>query len=136
VAWIRSKKKDLSPSVNADEYGSSFMAWWIAIQPRWRLANDSSFVYSTPAGEDWRLLRKSGSAGLYMVVVALSWWIKALPAADPSLHAWTAVRDVQWVIDQICENIGTPSQGKKRGREEPEPSGRAKRSVLISHFSL
>lgn len=112
------------------------MAWWIAIQPRWRVADDSSFIYETPAGEEWHILHKGGSAGLYTVVVALSWWIKALPPAESSTRAWTAVHDVQWVIDQISENIEIASttspapQGKKRGCEESEESGRGKRFVL------
>ncbi|KIJ96580.1 hypothetical protein K443DRAFT_61295, partial [Laccaria amethystina LaAM-08-1] len=101
AAWIKSKKKDIQPNIKADDYGSSFMAWWIAIQPKWRLADDSSFVYSMPAGEDWRFLHKGGSAGLYIVVVALSWWIKILTPDDSYIRVWTAVRDVTWVIDQI-----------------------------------
>ena len=112
------------------------MAWWIAIQPTWRLANDSSFVYATPATEDWRSLHKSGAAGLYTVIVALSWWIKALPLADSLIRAWTAVHDVNWVIDQISEKIGRASPGKKRGCEEPTPPGKGKRFVSISSLLI
>jgi hypothetical protein len=127
---MKSKKKDRSPDVDPDTYGSSFMAWWVAIQPKWRLADDSSFVYTLPTGEDWRLLHKGGSAGLYTVVVALSWWVKAIPPGDPGIRAWTAVKDVQWVIKQILGMIGATSLGKKRGSEEPEESERAKRYVF------
>ena len=137
-AWIKNKKKDSPPDVDIDAYGSSFMAWWIAIQPTWRLANDSSFVYATPAMEDWRSLHKGGAAGLYTVIVALSWWIKALPLADSSIRAWTAVHDVNWVIDQISEKIefGRASPGKKRGHEEPTPPGKGKRFVSISSLLI
>lgn len=114
------------------------MAWWIAIQPKWRLTDDGSFVYSSPTGEDWRFLHKGGSAGLYTVVVALSWWLKALSPADCAIRAWTAVHDVQWVIDQINGNFRTTLQGKKRGSQEPEQSGRAKRwvSKYISFYNI
>jgi len=110
------------------------MAWWIAIQPKWRLADDSSFVYSTPAGEDWRFLHKGGSAGLYIVVVALSWWVKILTLEDPHIRVWTAVRDVTWVIDQIYKKVKTASSRKKRGHEETEQSSNAKRFVTIKLF--
>src|SRR5882757_11117507 len=133
AAWIKSKKKNIPPDVDADKYSSSFIAWWIAIQPSWRVADDGSFIYATPAGEEWQLLHKGGSAGLYTVVVALSWWIKALPAGDLSSRAWNAVSDVQWVINQISEiqPTATVSPGKKRGYGEPEHSGKGKRFVSV-----
>lgn len=64
--------KNSSPDVDANTYRLSFMAWWIAIQPKWRLADDSSFVYSLPTGEDWCFLHKVGTTRLYTVVVVLS----------------------------------------------------------------
>ena len=72
-AWIKSKKKTSPPEIDVEEFASSFMAWWIALQPGWRLADDGSFKYEMPKDEDWCVLRKGGSAGLYVVVVALSW---------------------------------------------------------------
>jgi hypothetical protein len=111
--WIKSKKKDLPSDVEADPYGSAFMTWWIAIQPKWRLADDGSFVYTMPADEDWCILHRGGSAGLCTVVVALSWWINALSADDSTIRAWTAVHDVNWVINKISEKISTASHGKK-----------------------
>ncbi|KIJ96212.1 hypothetical protein K443DRAFT_124517 [Laccaria amethystina LaAM-08-1] len=125
-AWMRNKKKDLPPAVDVDAYGPSFMAWWIVIQPTWRLANNSSFIYETPGMEDWRSLQKGGASGLYTIIIALSWWIKALSPADSSICAWTAIHDVNWVIDQIYEKIGGASQGKKQGCEEPSTSGKGK----------
>ena len=118
AAWIKNKKKEVPPEVDPDTYGSSFMTWWFAIQPTWRLSDNASFVYEAPPDEDWRLLHKGGSAGLYTVVVALSWWIRALPLHLPCLRAWSAVRDVQWVIDQIYDMVLHTTKGIKRGRED------------------
>ncbi|KIJ90795.1 hypothetical protein K443DRAFT_135619 [Laccaria amethystina LaAM-08-1] len=121
ASWIKSKKKDLPPEVDVDPYGSSFMAWWIAIQPRWRLTDNATFVYDVPSDEDWHFLHKGGSAGLYVVVVALSWWIRVLPAEPLPLRAWSAVRDVRWVIDQICMKVSSNSKGTKRARNVITP---------------
>jgi len=127
-SWIKSKKKNSAPDIDVEQFASSFMAWWIALQPGWRLADDGSFKYETPTGEDWRVLHKGGSAGLYIVVVALSWWIRALTPESPSFCAWTAVHDVQWVIDQISKTL--LRIGKKRPLEDSTKSSKAKRYVL------
>jgi hypothetical protein len=104
------------------------MAWWIALQPEWRLQDDGSFNYEAPEDEDWRALHKGGRAGLYTVVVALSWWVRALTPEIPSFRAWTAVHDVQWVIGQISTKLATTAPaGKKRQLEESAPSGKSKR---------
>ena len=94
-SWIRSKKKNLAPEIDVDKFASSFMGWWIALQPGWRLADDGSFNYKALKDEDWCVLHKGGSAGLYVVIVVLSWWVRELMPDSPSFHAWTAVHDVQ-----------------------------------------
>lgn len=110
------------------------MAWWIAIQPAWRVADDGSFNYEVPEDEDWCALHKGGKAGLYTVVVALSWWVRALTPEIPGFRAWKAVHDVQWVIDKISTKY--VSSGKKRQREESAPSGMSKRYVECSILIL
>src|SRR5271169_2080338 len=104
-------------------------------QPEWRLADDGSFNYETPKDEDWCILHKGGSAGLYIVVVALSWWIRALRPDIPSFHAWTAVHDVQWVIDQIMKRLITPA-GKKYALEDSTQSSKAKRYVSDTYNNI
>lgn len=104
------------------------MAWWIALQPDWRVKDDGSFSYEAPKDEDWGVLHKGGKAGLFMVVVALSWWVRALIPNDPgSFRVWTAVRDVQWVMDQISAKF--KPDAKKRKLENSAPSGKSKRYV-------
>jgi len=90
------------------------MAWWIALQPEWRIADDGSFNYETPTDEDWHVLHKGGKTGLYTVVVALLWWVGAfkLTLEIPSFHAWTVVHDVQWVINQIYTKLCTSATKK------------------------
>ena len=108
------------------------MAWWIAIQPKWRIADDGSFIYEAPKDEDWSVLHKGGMAGLYTVVVALSWWVRVLTPEMPSFRAWGAVRDVQWVIDQISMKFAPPR--KKRRGEDLGPSGKSKKIRYVEMF--
>ena len=48
------------------------MAWWIELQPEWRVKDDGSFNYDMPEDEEWTVLRKTGKAGLVTVIAALS----------------------------------------------------------------
>ena len=51
-----------------------------------------------PENETWNLLKKGGSAGLYIVVMALSWWVATLKAESDDSQAWDIVNDVTWVL--------------------------------------
>ena len=58
-----------------------------------------------PENEKWEGLKKGGTAGIYTVVVALSWWIKAVGNVADGGDAFVAVRDITWVLDQVCESL-------------------------------
>jgi len=126
--WIKSKKKDLPPAVDLEVYRPLFMEWWHTLQPSWRLRNDGSLSCEPRVDEEWSVLGKGGSAGLYTVVVSLSWWIIAAPSGESELQPqlWAAVRDVHWIIKQVIEKILKTHKGKKRliGNDTPVISGK------------
>lgn len=82
------------------DYASRFEAWWMALQPPWRTP-DGLLSRAVPAKEAWTLLKKGGSAGFYVVVMALSWWISTLPVDEHGSRAWVIVDDVTWVLSKI-----------------------------------
>ena len=92
------------------------------MQPTWRRVVDGSLAKDKPDDEKWEGLMKGGTAGIYTVVVALSWWIKALDNVADGGDALVAVRDVTWVLDQVCETLlseqGSKSSGLKRGCDD------------------
>ena len=47
-------------------------------------------------------------AGIYVVVMALSWWIKA-QQAEPNAEAWSTINDVLWVIQQLNQKAISPT---------------------------
>lgn len=99
--WIKSKKKDVVPLVKPGLYGEQFMKWWRMLQPSWRNGLEGDLlVRKTLEGENWQVLRKGGTSGKYVVVMALSWWIKAQHGAH-NVNAWAAVSDLLWVIEQM-----------------------------------
>ena len=97
--WIRSKKKDDAPLVNAAEYGKRFMEWWKKIQPSWRVSGSEGVLplfRDVPATETWQAIRKGGTVGVYTIVMGLSWWIMA-QRVERDANAWSVVDDVTWV---------------------------------------
>ena len=59
---------------------------------------------------------KEGMAGLYTVVMSLSWWIKQV-ALDGSLaDAWTSMKDVVWVLNKVTKMLPQPVGTKRLGK--------------------
>lgn len=54
---------------------------------------------TVPADADWTDLRRGGSNGLGLVVMALSWWVGLTPTPDSDLA--TAIDDVKWVLSKL-----------------------------------
>ena len=121
AAWIKSKKKTVTPSIKADKFGAQFMEWWKGMQPEWRSDSDGMLIQDTPPGEDWVSVNKGGSAGMYFVVVSLSWWVMAEgTGADNSLNAWSAVADISWWFREMRNRALIPNSRGKRGHDEEE----------------
>ena len=69
-------------------------------------------MHDVPQGETWQTLRKGGTAGIYIVIIGLSWLIKAehLKNAKLDTDAWTLVDDIFWVIKQMKKGMGLSEQ--------------------------
>jgi hypothetical protein len=92
------------------------MEWWRMMQPSWR-RKGSPLIRNTPKGETWQTLRKGGMAGIYVVVMGLSWWIKA-QCAEHDFNAWTIVDDLSWVIQELKKGMAASmAVSLKRARE-------------------
>lgn len=125
-AWMKSRKKDCVPSIIPSHYGPVFTKWWKGLQPSWRAQGDEILSRNTPTGENWGLLRKGGTAGIYTVVMGLSWWIKA-QATQRDADSWIIVNDITWIFHQIHMGNTTDSSTSARKRtREAEDTGDAK----------
>ena len=101
--WIKSKKKDVVPSFKLATYGKAFKEWWITMQPSWR-TEGGLLICDVPEDETWQMLRKGGTSSIYIVIVGLSWWVKA-QLAEQDTDAWTLVNDLSWVLQQMEESL-------------------------------
>ena len=136
--WIKSKKKDLVPPVMPAQFGNRFTKWWTMLQPGWR-KDDVRLIVTLvlfcdiPEGETWQGLRKGGTVGIYVIVMALSWWIKAQQTEhDP--EAWPSVDDVLWVLEHMNQTAvsHTPAPKKRahdEGRRDKAEGQQRKRSA-------
>ena len=133
--WIRSKKKDMVPSVVPAQFGNQFSDWWMMMQPGWQKDDVHSVITlilycDTPLGENWQGLRKGGTAGIYIVIMALSWWIKA-QQTECDTKAWSAVEDISWVLHQMKQTkvsrVAPKKQARKQDQKEQEESQQKKR---------
>ncbi|EMD32326.1 hypothetical protein CERSUDRAFT_77357 [Gelatoporia subvermispora B] len=92
-------------------YGTSWLAWWRALQPHWRISStapsSSSLppaVYEDPSN-DWKSLKKSGPTGFVTVLVGLAFWAQASPRAS---HEWKrALNDVHQCLRRL---VSSPSK--------------------------
>lgn len=89
------------------------------MQPSWRTEGlDDSLVRQTPEGEKWEALRKGGTAGIYVVVMGLSWWVKAQRVVH-DIDAWVTAGDILWVIEEMKKDMAVPMRlSTKRTRED------------------
>ena len=82
-------------------------------------------------------MRRGGTAGIYVVVMALSWWIKSqlVECDDGDVNAWTAVDDISWVIHQMTEGSTPPMPVQKRGLEADGDDKKAQsKEVYVDDF--
>lgn len=120
--------------VDLDDYSRKFIAWWRNLQPTWRHAADGALSRTEPEGKAWTTLAKGGTSGLYVVVMALSWWIRALDDGDTTSEVWSNISDVCWAIRMIRNELW-PSLKRDRDDETPEQGNNKYVVVLISEAS-
>ena len=75
-----------------------------------------------PQGETWQTLRKGGTAGIYVVIIGVSWLIKAeqLKNAELDTDAWTLVDDISWVIKEMKKEMSLCEQVSQKRAHDGE----------------
>ena len=104
------------------------------MQPSWR-TNEGSVALDckTPRGETWQGLRKGGTAGIYVVVMSLSWWIKAQKVQHNNT-VWMAIDDLLWVIQQMTLDLPKPVSSKRARNGEADNNDKAQLRKRYPNF--
>ena len=122
--WIKqhAHKKHEPVDVEQNDFGPQFCAWWTAIQPTWCILPGGQYSRVVPDDETWASLWKGGSAGLFIIIVALSWWVWATEDVVAQLDLCSVIGDLHWVIQQVHGL----KQAEKCSRSEAESAHKAK----------
>jgi hypothetical protein len=106
---------------NIMKYKVSWQKWWQGLQPKWRRLDDGTLSQEVPdINETWICLRRGGPNGIFVIVLAFSWWVKATDGIDDDKELHDALEDIIWVINHMAEAPALSGQlaGRKHAQED------------------
>jgi hypothetical protein len=109
------------PTLDVASYRKIFKEWWANIQPSWR-NEGGTFMRNVPQDESWQTLKKGGTSGIYVIIVGLSWWVKA-QHVERDADVWALIGDLSWVIQQMKKGMGLVQKRVRDADDDPEPEG-------------
>ncbi len=113
--WInRGRNYDKLPKIKSlAMFVTTWKKWWLRLQPPCRRPDGGAWppLRTMPASaDDWSAVKRGGCNGLFMVIMALSWWVHHA-AEDPALllEARNAAEDVHWVCTAMLGDSLIPT---------------------------
>ncbi|KAJ7936008.1 hypothetical protein B0H13DRAFT_1589931 [Mycena leptocephala] len=95
--WVKNARKG-TPEFVVEAMEKEWWAWWMAMNPKWRLRAADGNLAKEGDGS-WDVLRCPGQNGFLNVIICLKWWRTHM---DTASDAWErAVVDVKWVLEQM-----------------------------------
>lgn len=99
--------------------------WWGELQPAWRDTTQWPPARDRATkGTDWRCLQQGGPNGLYLVIVSLAWWFRAVldKESRQQKEVFEAMKDVGWVLKNLVECADeTPAVEKRKADADLVP---------------
>ncbi|THH22511.1 hypothetical protein EUX98_g8181 [Antrodiella citrinella] len=142
--WLKTKRCfNKSPLDTGDvpAYVAQFKQWYLTFQPEWRQPEDDDNAIWPPSQvlpepeNDWSDTRRSGQNGLFVALLALSWWYTATKQSlEPTLYVdcLKTIKDLAWVFDHVGvpgvdSTAGIPAVTLKRVSSTKPPSSKRHR---------
>ena len=119
-------------------YIEGWTGWWTACQPTGRATASWPFAREPLASTQWGRLLNGGKYGIFLFVMALSWWAKSLGPATSPQSLTSAVSDVKWVLHQLVDALTAPPAPEPTAGvalEVPD-TGRGKRKIVLTEKAL
>ena len=98
--------------------------WWDILQPSWRL---NSFDQNCSTDADWQVLQRGGNNGIFIVIMCLSWWGKAITSPQNCDTFQAAVDEVAWVLEKVSSSVTFISGFSKRKTNDIDTKSPSKR---------
>ncbi|KAH6904238.1 hypothetical protein BKA70DRAFT_1432445 [Coprinopsis sp. MPI-PUGE-AT-0042] len=128
--WMKRHRKAATPrEVEREDFGPRVLTWWHALQPTWRIPASTSTPGMYKRDEEGSLdcLRKGGPSGIFLIVLAIGWWISAHGDEEISAGVTEILEDVTWVLTQLSG--GTTSSTTTIQRNDAVSTGRPQRGA-------
>jgi len=85
----------------AHTYGAEWIKWWAAAQPPGRDTRQWPFSRDADNGIDWCKFPANGKDGIFLAIMALSWWAPAVRFSNEIAFFEEAATDLHWVIQEL-----------------------------------
>ena len=107
------------------QFGSSWLTWWNAIQPKWRQVTDGSIpgpFSLAKSSDNLNALKKGGISGLVTILIGLKWWA---PLTESDTDWRAAVTDITSCFNHMT---GTGKGTKRKSSEENKTKAKKKKT--------
>ena len=109
--------------LDASNYGSKWIQWWTESQPQSRNIQTWPFPKEPIDDTSWWKFPAHGRYGLFLAVMAISWWAPAVKLVDDVTSFEGAVEDLHWVIRELIRTrSGDDPPPQPLPPPQPEPA--------------
>ena len=101
--WVqRARSPTWRPVIaNVAAFGKVFHAWWVSLQPKWRVSGKGAILTEDVEG-DWEELRRPGLNGLLSALAGLFYWGRIAQRNAKQRKAWAVdVEDFTLVLRHL-----------------------------------
>jgi hypothetical protein len=109
--------------ISAHVYGTEWVKWWTAAQPRERKTQQWPLSMDSTSDISWSKFPANGKDGIFLAVMGLSWWAAAVRSLDEVVFFEQAVTDLHWVVQELVRTrttqISPPSLPPSQDESNP-----------------
>ena len=116
-------------------YIEAWTGWWGGCQPPGRATPSWPFSRESFPRAQWARFLNGGKNGIFLFVMALSWWAKSIDLGTNLPSLTEAVEDVKWVLRQLVDMLTTP-QTPAPVSTTAQDSGLGKRKIVLTEKAL
>lgn len=77
-------------------YATQWIKWWKTLQPSWR--STAGWPLAPEVAGTWKHLAAGGEGGVFLLIMSMTWWAKAITRESEKLVFTQACVDVSWVL--------------------------------------
>ena len=122
--WLKNGHKFNTMLMVNDEFGTTWMKWWLHLQPEWR-GSGLNLSRDIPADGTWTELQKGGPNGFFLLILSYCWWgVNVLNREDKQEHTyWEQTYDnIEWVLQKMVSGFASIKHSQDEEDEANPPA--------------